>query len=104
MEYVVRGRREGKTMYLIEKFLEDPERSIIVCPSEIEAKRLRSELQELRAPEFQMEWKKLLRHNIISMSNGEYLKGLNKKVYVDNLDQWIRAVFGNVQAVTMTEE
>jgi hypothetical protein len=104
MEYIIQGRRSGKTAYLIEKFLEDPEHSVIVCFNKMEASRIVRTLKDLRAPEEQREWQKLLLNNVITTDRAVHLRGRDAKVYVDNLDNWIRSFFGNVQAVTMTEE
>ena len=99
MEYIIRGRQGGKTEALIQLFRLDPEHSVIVCPNEREAERIRFILEE--------QWhlsRRITLNNVITTERTKYLRGRNAKVYVDNLDRWVQSVFGNVQAVTMTEE
>jgi hypothetical protein len=99
MEFLITNRRAGKTHALITAFLQDPDRSYILCPTEDQAAFVRQGVsrrsegfpdEPLRQPE-----SRFLRQHIRS-AHTETLRGLpqDSKVYVDNLESLLFRLLG----------
>lgn len=100
MEYIIQARQSGKTKYIIDKFLEDPENSYIICINEQEAHRVRNLCQDRRSDLSRM----LLVDHIFRAAG--LITGMShqSKVYIDNVDILLRSMYGNVETITMSEE
>lgn len=100
MEIIAKPRRTGKTHLLIEKFLESPNDTVIVCGNEDMAAYVRRWISGAD-PELTPE---LLRKNVIGAHNApEKLRGLSSRILVDNTEWVLAALLGRApESITIT--
>lgn len=95
MEFCIRPRRGGKTFYLLKKFMEDPERSVIAAPT-MERKRI---YQRMLKEHYGYE---IRDHQFVSVNSVEKLRGDRKTVLVDDLEAIIYGLFPGQEVSLIT--
>lgn len=91
IEIVQGGRATGKTHRIIEWLRANPG-AVLVCSTEAEAARLRRE--------YDLDSSRVLGPEAHRQLQG--FGGFRNKVAIDNLDDWLRTMFGDVEIVSLT--
>jgi hypothetical protein len=97
MDIFMTGRGGGKTTFLIQRMLEDPEHSVMICSSARDASRLAHEYAD----------QGLTPDNFVAFgrqgfSDARRVRG-KTRVYADNVDQILLGLFGgHIDIITMT--
>lgn len=95
MKFTIWPRRGGKTVRTIAWLAEDPENRVVVCASRAVADAT------FRAALDLMPAAGIARTNFVG-PQPDGLRGTRKKVYIDNVDMVLRALYGPVEIVGVT--
>lgn len=93
MEYIISGRRGGKTTTIIDMFMEDPKNTVIMVAT---AQRGHLMADQIRRRNPHIQWEKGELERQIIGPNPERLRGGRPRMLVDDLEAVLAMLFGAV--------